>query len=289
MTAVRETMMADKIEKILNSTLQHGDENKRIYLMKTAPQDVPEIIPKLHELAEKHAYEKIICKVPELCADDFIKHGYKKEAEIPAFYTDGEKALFLAKYPLARRENMTRQEKALVEEHILLAEKKARDGGELNKMTDKITGFRILKESDTGRLAELYKLVFESYPFPIFDKNYLIQTMRENIIYFGAFAGERLVAAASAEMDKTNKNVEMTDFATDPEFAGMNLALILLNELENEMSKLGIKTFYTIARSFSAAMNITFARAGYKFSGTLINNTNIFGRIEAMNIWYKIP
>ena len=34
-------------------------------------------------------------------------------------------------------------------------------------------------------------------------------------------------------------------------------------------------------------MNITFARQGYAFSGTLYNNTNISGNLESMNVWHK--
>jgi hypothetical protein len=34
-------------------------------------------------------------------------------------------------------------------------------------------------------------------------------------------------------------------------------------------------------------MNITFAKRGYNFGGRLINNTNICGGTETMNIWYK--
>jgi hypothetical protein len=34
-------------------------------------------------------------------------------------------------------------------------------------------------------------------------------------------------------------------------------------------------------------MNITFARAGYRYAGTLVNNTQICGQLESMNVWYK--
>jgi hypothetical protein len=34
-------------------------------------------------------------------------------------------------------------------------------------------------------------------------------------------------------------------------------------------------------------MNITFAKLGYRYGGRLINNTNISGSIESMNVWYK--
>ena len=53
------------------------------------------------------------------------------------------------------------------------------------------------------------------------------------------------------------------------------------------MARRGMRTAYTIARAVSPGMNITFARLGYQFSGTLINNTQISGAIESMNIWHK--
>lgn len=79
----------------------------------------------------------------------------------------------------------------------------------------------------------------------------------------------------------------MTDFATLPDWRGHGLAAPLLFHMENEIGKKGIKTAYTIARSASAGMNITFAKLGYCYAGRLKNNTNISGSIESMNIWYK--
>ena len=34
-------------------------------------------------------------------------------------------------------------------------------------------------------------------------------------------------------------------------------------------------------------MNKTFLNAGYNYSGTLTKNTQIAGKIESMNVWYK--
>ncbi|MFW5803052.1 MAG: hypothetical protein ACOCWJ_03955 [Verrucomicrobiota bacterium] len=53
------------------------------------------------------------------------------------------------------------------------------------------------------------------------------------------------------------------------------------------MTQRGLRTAYTIARALSPGMNITVARCGYTFAGTLTNNTNISGQIESMNIWHK--
>ncbi|MEG6551485.1 putative beta-lysine N-acetyltransferase, partial [Desulfocurvibacter africanus] len=65
------------------------------------------------------------------------------------------------------------------------------------------------------------------------------------------------------------------------------LASILLARLEEEAARLGVLTAYTIARAVSPGMNITFARAGYAFDGTLTRNTNIAGALECMNVWHK--
>jgi hypothetical protein len=57
--------------------------------------------------------------------------------------------------------------------------------------------------------------------------------------------------------------------------------------MEKHMIDNNIITSYTIARAKSPGMNITFARNGYEYSGTLINNTQISGKIESMNVWLK--
>jgi putative beta-lysine N-acetyltransferase len=79
----------------------------------------------------------------------------------------------------------------------------------------------------------------------------------------------------------------MTDFATLPEARGKGLAGVLLSEMEKNMQRERIATAYTIARARSFGMNVVFARAGYTFAGTLVNNTNIAGGLESMNVWYK--
>ena len=79
----------------------------------------------------------------------------------------------------------------------------------------------------------------------------------------------------------------MTDFATLPDYRGNNLSMMLLKEMEALMRSKKMKTVYTIARALSTGMNVTFSKMNYVFAGTLINNTNIAGKIESMNVWYK--
>jgi putative beta-lysine N-acetyltransferase len=111
--------------------------------------------------------------------------------------------------------------------------------------------------------------------------------MSENVDYFCVEHDNRIVALSSAEKDPENLYAEMTDFATLPDWRGHGLALHLLRKMERYIKEQGYNTAFTIARSASAGMNITFARAGYDYGGRLKNNTNIAGHIESMNIWHK--
>ncbi len=275
--------MYDQIETIGNTLIQHGKFNDRIYLMKLSQSEFPGIIDVLDRKAEKQKYTKIFAKIPAYASSEFLENGYVKEARVPQFFGGERDAFFLAKYLSPNRKNTKNMEK--INSILRTAKSKAMEEPEL--ALDKRFAFRKCERPDATAMAEVYKEVFATYPFPIHDPEYLAKTMDENIVYFGIWEGGRLVALSSSEMDVKAKNVEMTDFATLPDYRGNGLAVFLLNEMEKEMRRRGLKTAYTIARALSFGMNITFARMDYRYSGTLIKNTNISGRLESMNVWYK--
>ncbi len=277
--------MYDKIEYAGSSLIQHGKMNNRIYLMKYSPKDEETIFPFMNKLLSDNSYDKIFCKVPASSADLFFSEGFLLEAYIPEFYIGKEDVLFMSKY-FGERASVPCDQMQIIKDNINIANEKK------NKISgDPLPGkfsIRPLKEENAPELTEVYKEVFKTYPFPIHEPDYIIKTMRDNIFYFGVFEDGKLAAASSAESDLKSLNAEMTDFATLPEYRGNGLALYLLHEMEKFMIKKGFLNLYTIARAFSAGMNITFAKAGYNFSGTLINNTDISGRIESMNVWYRL-
>ena len=274
--------MSDTLEKIGSSQIQHGADNNRIYLMKLDPADLPGITAQLDALAAKKGYTKIFAKVPAPCAPAFIATGYCREGTIPEFYNGETDAAFLGKFIDPTREITPQRDE--IEKIITLAQSK--NNSSIKPLPDGYT-LRPAVEKDADELAAVYKQVFASYPFPIHDPDYLIETMRSHVCYFVAEKDGKIAGAASGEMDKGNRNAEMTDFATLPEHLGNGLAVHLLKFMEPEMKKLGIATLYTIARAISPGMNITFAKCGYAFGGTLINNTQISGSIESMNLWHK--
>jgi beta-lysine N6-acetyltransferase len=274
--------MHDIIEKLGNSQIQHGPDSNRIYLMKLDPANMPGIISRLDDLAAANGYTKIFAKVPGHCASAFVREGYCREGMIPHFYNGETTATFLGKFVDPMRE-VTRQRDE-IEKIIILAQSK---NGTPAKPLPGGYSLRPAVEADAEELAAVYKEVFASYPFPIHDPDYLLETMRSHVVYFVAEKDGKIAAAASGEMDKENRNAEMTDFATLPGHLGNGLAVHLLKFMEPEMRRLGIATLYTIARAVSPGMNITFSKCGYIFGGTLINNTQISGAIESMNLWYK--
>lgn len=276
--------MSDTIEELGYSLIQHGQDSDRVYLMKLDPAEVPTVIEKIEDLAEANDYGKLFCKVPAPAAQAFVKAGYRQEARIPRFFNGRKDAAFMSRFRKPSRKHIPEEQREAITQALTVAKQKRK-----TKPLPPSTAYRIrrLVAKDTRQLASLYRKVFSSYPFPIFDEEYLRRTMATHIHYFGVFDNDRLVAASSAETDPKTRNAEMTDFATDPDHRRKSLAVRLLRGMEADMRAAGFATLYTIARAVSIGMNATFAKCGYEFGGTLVNNTQISGRIESMNVWYK--
>ncbi len=275
--------MLDEIMCLGDGLIHHGKHSNRIYVLKAPKKNSAAFIDQMEALAAKNGYGKIIVKAMDACRSDYLAKGYAEEAFLPNYYEEGKGCAFLGKYCLPERQKV--KNKAEIEQVLAVAQGK-RDERVPLALEE---GFRCekMQEIDVADMAALYKKVFASYPFPIHEEQYIKETMRDNVIYFGIRQGEDLVGLSSAEIDWQNRNAEMTDFAVAPSCRGKNISFILLNAMEVEVEKAGIGLVYTIARSVSHGMNVTFSRQGYIFAGTLFNNTQIAGKIESMNIWYK--
>ena len=274
--------MADKIEKIGNSTIQHGKSNERIYLQKLDMNDMPQILGELEKLARSAGYTKIFTKIQADVLPEFISNGYKVEAYIPRFYKNKTDCIMASRFfDETREESPEKLLKTFSELFVSV-----NGGTRLNGLES--FEMRKLDEVDTDSISEVFRQVFETYPFPVHNPEYILKTMRnKTAVYFGIWDNGKLIGISTAETDFENENAEMTDFAVLPEYRGKKLAQHLLAFMEKEMKTAGIKTAYTIARLAEPGMNKTFLNAGYKYSGTLVNNTNISGSIESMNIFYK--
>ena len=273
----------DIIETIRDSVIQHGPHNNRIYLMRLNTENAQSLIRKLDRLAVKNGYGKIFAKIPASEWDAFKSAGYLKEAVIPGFFSGRTDGCFVAKYFSADRKEASDIE---VLQRVVESEGKnpgfpnTRIGGENLKVT-------VCRESDAAEMAEVYRKVFKSYPFPIEEPNYLKRLLNENVLYYCIRVEGRIAAIACADIDRESKTVEMTDFATLPNRRKKGFAGMLLEFMDGKVRKLGVKTAYTIARASSYGMNAVFKKSGYQYAGLLRNNSHICGSIQSMAVWYK--
>ena len=244
--------MSDIIENLCGATVQHGPSSDRVYLMKIGDADPVELIQKIEALARERGYSKIFTKVPAHAAQSFLDAGYACEARVPLFFKGKEDALFLCRYLDKRRTN--RDDIEVLEQVMQLAN--AKNGVGLRHAMPDEAVIRSCREEDVGAMADIYKQVFPSYPFPVHDPAYLLETMRSHVLYLGVESKGRLLALSSAELDSDGQNAEMTDFATLPASLGCGFAANLLAAMEPEAARHGIRTAYTIARAVSAGMNI---------------------------------
>lgn len=276
--------LPDQLKKLPGGTLiQHGPHNDRIYLMKLGKGGAGTLPADLIAMARQHDYSKVFIKVPAENSEQFVQAGYMREASIPRLFNGADTGVFMGYY--LNKLRATETNAAVLDKILHMALDKS--GTAINVFDRALFARQQCEKEDVEEMAAIYKTVFETYPFPIHDPCYLLDSMQNNVNYFGVEKDGDLIALSSAEIDKTALNAEMTDFATLPEWRGNSLAIHLLLRMEKELREQGIKMAYTIARAVSIGINIIFAKLGYTYGGRLKNNTNISGGVESMNIWYK--
>lgn len=272
---------SDIVKDINGYQVQFGKQSDRVYLLDYLDEYPTTLINNIHILAKYHNYSKIIIKASPSIASRLIEEGYCQEGKIANYHLGDKNALFLVKYL-----NPKRQEYDHTPVDQVIAKTVDMTKTKLSELAPPYQ-IRRLNEEHLPQMAKLFKQVFPSYPFPIFDATYLKKTMADNCLYLGVFHLDVLVGISNCEIAPDHLVCEMTDFAILEQHRGHQLARHLLQTMEELLAKMNIKTVYTIARASSLAMNATFKKAGYSYGGTLINNTQISGAIESMNIYHK--
>ncbi|WP_409301195.1 putative beta-lysine N-acetyltransferase [Peribacillus sp. SCS-155] len=234
------------------------------------------------QIAEEHKAEKLIVKARREQVDDLIRRGFVLEGEIQHYFY-GSSCYFFARYFVDERRNSTNW---AMEDEILdrvLALKKHVD---LSKVPAQYTK-RKAEEEDAGKLASLYRRVFQVYPVPMDDPHYVTKCMKQGSVFYVYECQGSVISAASAEINSSYHNAEITDCATLPEHRQFGLMKHLISELEKHLYQQEIYCLYSIARSLSFGMNAAFHQLGYEYSGRLANNCFIFDKLEDMNVWVK--
>ncbi|WP_453996402.1 putative beta-lysine N-acetyltransferase [Bacillus nitroreducens] len=242
--------------------------------------NVMSFLTEVNEIAKQHSFEKIIWMAKREDLLCFISRGYMIEAVIPKYF-NGSDAYFVTKYLTNKRRN---SDKWMEEEQIMTdILRHPRE----NHLTD--TPFIIRKATvdDIEQLATLYDTVFQIYPTPLNQPDYIKKAINDSTIFYVALDGDVIVSSASAEMNHDFYHAELTDCATLDAYRKHGLMKKLLMQLEQELVNQGIYCAFSIARALSYGMNKSFYQLGYTYTGRLTNNCYIFDKIEDMNVWVK--
>ncbi|MDQ0197638.1 putative beta-lysine N-acetyltransferase [Neobacillus ginsengisoli] len=240
------------------------------------------LLEKTEALISQHQVEKLIIKGRTEDFLFFFEKGLQPEAVVDRYFL-GSNAYFFSKfYTLERKKN----------DHWITEDGMVQSIYQLSSSVEKTSPPKEyeLKKADENcadKLSALYLKVFQIYPTPLHDPEYVKKTMKEGTIYYVFFHEGEIVSAASAEINYFYKNAELTDCATISEHRKYGLMKIILREIERELKSKGIFCAYSIARSLSFGMNAVLFQLDYNYRGRFMNNCYIYDKLEDMNMWVK--
>jgi len=239
-------------------------------------------LARIKETAVAEGMGKVIACAPPSCEALFKAQGFEVEGKIKGYFA-GQDALFYSYFADSARKLSVSSYNGLFP--VGSSWDRCEDAGNTPRLAYDI---RTAVEADIPEMIRLFKLVFTSYPSPVFDVKYLYNNMvSKRVLYKAAVFQNKIIGIASAEKDQLNRNAEITDCATNPQFRGQGILSSLIIELEENLNSEGYICLYTLCRSTQAAVNKAFFRQGYSFSGRLIKNCHICGSFEDMNILVK--
>ncbi|MGI5862285.1 MAG: putative beta-lysine N-acetyltransferase [Myxococcales bacterium] len=256
--------------------------NRRIKVLDYKAEDYGAMGLKLRFLAEANKFDKIWITASEKDWGEFLKQGYVLEG-ILRYHNRGRDSYFVSKFRSQRRMHS----KVLVKEILLLEEIMARKMREALRPLPPGYTLDFARERDVDGMLKLYRQVFKTYPSPLTYREYLLSILQRDAIFRIIRRDGVPVAAASAELDPKRQAAELTDCATHSDERGKGLICVILSALENDLRHRGYRCAFTLARAQSYGMNAAFHSLGYEFNGRLVNNCDIYGAYEDMNVWVK--
>lgn len=256
--------------------------NKRVKVLQYSGESIKGLVLNVRELAEANRFDKIIFMAKEDDWENFLSHGYMLEAII-RYYHNGDKAYVMSKFRSLERATSS----ALMEETKLI-EQLMEVPPQINyQEVPKGHEIRLATREDIPELAKLYDEVFETYPTPLEEVEYIEKIFEVSSLFMIVTFEGKIVAAASGEFFSELGSAELTDCATHKEHRGKGLMTLIIRKLEEELIHRGYQCGFSMARAKSFGMNQVFYNLGYHFMGRLVNQCDIYGDYEDMNIWVK--
>ncbi|WP_416147963.1 putative beta-lysine N-acetyltransferase [Salipaludibacillus sp. HK11] len=259
--------------------------SKRLKVYKLPLQDqIEPFIQSVKQLGEKYECDKLIFYVK--LSEQSLIHRYttRYEGMIESFFNGDDAhiyALFL--YPERNLSHFSKREKDV----FRIVNRKKGEG--LTHQFHLPTSYymRWAVKEDADQMSSLYKTIFKSYPTPMNEPEFIKQMMDDEVYFLVVEHDRKIVSACSAEILTPYHAAELSDCATYRVHRSKKLLSYQVSHLVPRLKKMGVRTLFSYSRSMSVGMNIVNAKHGFKFGGRMIQNSNICGSIENMNIWYK--
>ncbi|SES21316.1 putative beta-lysine N-acetyltransferase [Salipaludibacillus aurantiacus] len=241
-------------------------------------------IKKLKKLAFEKGCDKLIFYVRRHEQPLINPYATRYEGKIAGFF-NGEDAHIYALFLHSGQYNtrLTQEEKNVFR---LVKHKQGKGPSHCFKLP---SGFfmRWAVPEDINQMVTLYKTVFKSYPTPMNDPAFIRKMMDDGVYFLVVEHDRRIVSACSAELLPEFKAAELSDCATYRKHRKKQLLSYQVAHLLPRVKDLGVRTIFSYSRSVSSGMNLVNAKHGFHFGGRMLRNSNICGRLENMNIWYK--
>ncbi len=259
--------------------------NRRIKVLGASAEDWPAAEALVHQTAAVADERPTKITVYAHPGDDraWADRGYRHEATIHGYFASGEDAWLHAAYPDPTRGRDPHQEGHDATASLATSKKP------LVTPLPADLALRRATPDDAPRVAPFLRSVFPSYPTSLEDEH-VGRLIREalSIFHLVEDAAGDLVACASAEVDRARGNAEITDCATSEAARGRGIMAHVIRSFEHTLPKTeGIRDLYTLARAGEVGMNCAFARAGFRYTGCLINNCRMPSGFESMNVWCR--
>jgi len=279
MTLTSETKKISTSRYVMQLYLDYFNERIRVDHYRG---NMTMILQEIERLSAENTFQKIIFYTRPEQWMDLLSKGYELEAVIKGYF-NGADNMIMTKYLDDKR----RTSEHWIQENTIL-EKVFQKERQINE-TDLPAHYHFRKAeiNDAEQLANLYGKVFEIYPTPMNNKDYVKKMISAGNLFYVVESNNLLVSAASADVNIDFKNAELTDCATLPEHRKYGLMKMLLLFLETDLRNNGIFCAFSIARSLSFGMNAAFYQLGYEYNGRLTKNCYIFDKLEDMNVWVK--
>lgn len=281
MRADRCSLINNYYTKIDRTKIYVDYTNKRVKIIDLNNISIQNLKRIIHFSSREHL-GKIICNCDKESLMIFEEAGFELEGKIDRYFK-GKDAFCMSYFISSDRKNCSNFSK----KELLVKQCLDVKNTYIKRSNNSKYCIRNANENDIKEMVKLFSTVFLSYPTPIYDEEFLRQSMHGKVLYKVAVYDEKIISVASAVIDKENLNAEITDCATYPDYRDRGVLSNIIYSLELDLKKQRIITLYSFSRAINPSINFIFSKQDYKFTGRLINNCNICGTFEDMNIWVK--